>query len=216
MPVAPPPRCPVALPLDAPGYFRLFVVCIGTSQTIQGNHIRFDSEENTNTSTDALNDAILPLTHPRILSIRGVATPSPHGTPNLSPIEPDMENGFSGEKSVNGSNNNVNKQKGGKGVKRKDSYTNRSKIMESTRVEKDVQQQVRLLAGCTVSKVNGAIQRIVIFFSTATEMWQVSGYYLLFVFFTGISVCHRQYCRERLFSVSFVTWTSKSWRCCCL
>ena len=141
----PPPRCPVALPLDAPGYFRLFVVCIGTSQAIQGNHIRFDSEENTNTSTDALNDAILPLTHPRILSIRGVATPSPHGTPNLSPIEPDMENGFSGEKSVNGSNNNVNKQKGGKGVKRKDSYTNRSKIMESTRVEKDVQQQVRLL-----------------------------------------------------------------------
>ena len=133
---------------STPGYFELFLY-IGTSQTTQGNHIRFDSEENNdNTSTVDLNVAMLPLTHPRVLSVRGVATPRPRDTPNLSPIEPNMKNSFSAEKSTNQSNNKTNEPKGGKGITRKDSYTNRSKVMESTRIDKDVQEQVRPKPPC--------------------------------------------------------------------
>ncbi len=89
-----------------------------------------------------LNNPLPPLTHPRVLSIRGADTPRPNRTPNLSPIESNRENGFSANKSGNGSDK-VNNQRLGRGGKRKDSYTNRSRVMESTRVEKDTQPQVR-------------------------------------------------------------------------
>ena len=89
-----------------------------------------------------LNNPLPSLTHPRVLSIRGADTPRPNGTPNLSPIEPNRENGFSTNKSENGSDK-VNKQRWERGGKRKDSYTNRSRVMESTRVERDTQPQVR-------------------------------------------------------------------------
>ncbi|CAB3999620.1 coilin-like [Paramuricea clavata] len=115
----------------------------GTPRTSQGNHIRFDNEEDNNSVTEVLNNAMLPLAHPRVLSIRGANTPCPNGTPNLSPIEPHAQNGFSANKSVNGSDK-VNNHRGGKGGKRKDSYTNTSRIMESTRVEKDTQPQESL------------------------------------------------------------------------
>ena len=83
---------------------------------------------------------IQPLQHPQVLSIAGTNTPTQSSTPNLSPIEPNTENRFTVKKSFNGNRNN---QKDKKGPKRKDSYTNKSQILESTRVEKDPQSMVR-------------------------------------------------------------------------
>ena len=112
----------------------------GTPQRSQGSHIRFDNEEN-DLPTDVLNNAVQPITHPQILSLRQTNALRPSGTPNLSPIEPNTQSCFSSKTSVNGPNGKFNNQRGGRGGNRKDSYTNRSQILESTRVDKDSQPQ---------------------------------------------------------------------------
>ena len=124
----------------------------GTPQRSQGNHIRFDNDEN-DLSSDVLNNAVQPITHPQILSLRQTNAPRPSGTPNLSPIEPNTQSCFSSKTSVNGPNGKFNNQKGTRGRHGKDSYTNRSQILESTRVDKDAQQQSLDLQSTTAQAV---------------------------------------------------------------
>lgn len=115
---------------------------LDTLQSSQNSHIRFDNEDD---ETPLLDKAVHPLTHPRILAIAGGNTARPNGPPNLSPIEPNAQNVFLGQNKTMNVTDHVNKKNGGNGMKRKDSYTNRSQIMESTRVDKDTQPKVRYI-----------------------------------------------------------------------
>ena len=117
--------------------FGIFSV-VDIPRTSQGNHIRFDNEEED--ATDLLNNALLPLTHPRVVTIRGAAqTPNQNGTPNLSPIEPDAPQTFPADNSSSGKDVVQGKQGGGRREQRKDWYSNKGLVMESTRVARDVQ-----------------------------------------------------------------------------
>ena len=168
----------------------------GTPQRSQGNHIRFDSEEN-DLSTDVLNNAVQPIAHPQILSLRQTNAPGPSGTPNLSPIEPNTQSCFSSKKSVNGPNGKFNNQRGGKGGNRKDSYTNRSQILESTRVDKDAQPQVEINS-ITLLTISWFI------FEFLKKDWFI----VFIVVFIGSSVYPSPNSKEGFFSVFLVTWPS--------
>ena len=89
---------------------------------------------------DLFNNALLPLTHPRVVTIRGAApTPSQNGTPNLSPIEPKALQTFLANNSSSGEGVVQGKQGGGRREQRKDWYSNKGLVMESTRVARDIQ-----------------------------------------------------------------------------
>ncbi|XP_028395284.1 coilin-like [Dendronephthya gigantea] len=127
-------------------------------RTNQGSHIRFDNDEDE--STDLMNNAVQPMIHPRVLTIREAEIPTSNNTPNLSPIEPDNPHlNFSTAKPANAKDvvgnrtgGSGKKPKRGKGDHRKDSYTNKSLILESTRVWKDGQTKNSQPATVNVSE----------------------------------------------------------------
>ena len=150
---------------------------VGTAQRNQGSHIRFDDEENKlSTGVPSLNNAVPPVTHPQVLSLRHAEFPRPSGAPNLSPIEPNTQSCLASKKSVNGSSEKVNNHRRERGGKRMDSYTNRSQIMESTRVDKDILPQVRMTLIDKVLLVNLSV--IFVLVNYCNFLKEKSVYYL--------------------------------------
>lgn len=110
-----------------------------SSKTNQGNHIRFDDDENdeeaiSSVDETSVNNTILPLIHPRVLSIRGDEIPTSKKSLDISPITDKHASTAADFNTVCEGNANRKKES-----KRKDSYTNKSIVLESTRVEKDLE-----------------------------------------------------------------------------
>ncbi|XP_046856201.1 coilin-like [Xenia sp. Carnegie-2017] len=110
-----------------------------SSKTNQGNHIRFNDDENdeeaiSSVDETSVNNPILPLIHPRVLSIRGDEIPTSKKSLDISPITDKHASTAADFNTVCERNAHRKKES-----KRKDSYTNKSIVLESTRVEKDLE-----------------------------------------------------------------------------